>query len=57
MPMVGKKKFAYDAKGKKMAKEYAKKEGKELKMSKKEYLKSEAKEYGMKKKMMKKGMK
>ena len=43
MPMVGKKKFAYDAKGKKMAKEYAKKMG--MKMSDK------------KKMMKKKGMK
>lgn len=53
MPMVGKKKFGYGKKGMKAAKAYAKKEGKEMEMSKKDYLKYEAKEYGMKKKMMK----
>ena len=43
MPMVGKKKFAYDAKGKKMAKDYAKKMGMKMtdkkKMSKKKGMK------------------
>jgi hypothetical protein len=34
MPMVGMKKFSYDAKGKKEAKEYAKKTGKVLKKAK-----------------------
>ena len=31
MPMVGNKKFGYDAKGKQMAKDYAKKTGMEMK--------------------------
>ena len=31
MPMVGDKKFSYDAKGKQMAKDYAKKTGMEMK--------------------------
>lgn len=57
MPMVGKKKFGYDKKGVKEAKAYAKKEGKEMKMSKSDYLKYEAKEYMKKKMMKKKGMK
>lgn len=59
MPMVGKKKFPYTKEGKKMAKAYAKKEDKEMKMSKKDYMKYEAMEYAKKNKMMKKkkGMK
>lgn len=57
MPMVGKKKFSYDKKGKEMAKAYAKKEGKEMKMSKKDYMKYEGKEYNKMKMMKKKGMK
>lgn len=58
MPMVGKKKFNYDKKGMKAAKAYAKKEGKEMNMSKSDYLTYETKEYMKKKKMMKnKGMK
>lgn len=58
MPMVGKKKFSYDKKGMKAAKAYAKKEGKEMNMSKKDYMKSEAMEYAKKKKITKKkGMK
>ncbi len=35
MPKVGKKKFAYTAKGKAAAKKYAKKTGKKMKMKKK----------------------
>ena len=34
MPMVGKKKFSYSAKGKKSAKTYAKKTGKKMKKKK-----------------------
>ena len=34
MPMVGKKKFSYTAKGKKAAKAYAKKSGKKMKKMK-----------------------
>ena len=37
MPKVGKKKFAYTAKGKKLAKKYAKKVGKKVKKSKRKY--------------------
>ena len=58
MPMIGKKKFGYDKKSMKEAKAYAKKEGKEMKMSKKDYMKYEGMEYSKKKKMTKKkGMK
>lgn len=58
MPMIGKKKFGYDKKSMKEAKAYAKKEGKEMNMSKSDYLTYETKEYMKKKKMMKnKGMK
>jgi hypothetical protein len=38
MPMVGKKKFAYDKKGKEMAKSYAKKMGMKM-MDKKKMMK------------------
>lgn len=48
MPMVGDKKFPYTKKGKAMAKSYAKKEAKEMKMGKKGYMKHEASEYKMK---------
>jgi hypothetical protein len=37
MPKVGKKKFAYTAKGKKAAKKYAKKTGKKVKKTKTRY--------------------
>ena len=37
MPKVGKKKFAYTTKGKKLAKKYAKKVGKKVKKSKRKY--------------------
>jgi hypothetical protein len=48
MPMVNGKKFPYTKEGKKKAMSYAKKEGKEMKMSKKDYMKHEASEYKMK---------
>lgn len=48
MPMINGKKFPYTKKGKEMAKSYAKKEAKEMKMGKKGYMKHEASEYKMK---------